>query len=156
MNQSKLFLIILVAFSSFLGCNTTKKSTNSGISSDNPNPNSDLIETYWKLTELMGEPITMTPGTKKEMHMVIKKQDNLVNGNSGCNSFTGSYILLEGNRISFSKLAGTKMACIDMEKETTFMEALQKADNYAIQGKILSLNKGRMAPLAKFEAVYLK
>jgi len=154
MNQSKQFLIILFALSSFLSCNTTKKSTNSGMSPDNPN--SDLIETYWKLTELMGEPIVMTPGTKKEMHMVIKKQDNLVNGNGGCNSFTGSYTVLEGNRISFSKLAGTKMACIDMEKETTFMEALQKADNYAIQGKILSLNKGRMAPLAKFEAVYLK
>jgi heat shock protein HslJ len=43
-----------------------------------------------------------------------------------------------------------------MEKEATFMEALQKADNYSIQGKILSLNKARMAPLAKFEAVYLK
>jgi heat shock protein HslJ len=43
-----------------------------------------------------------------------------------------------------------------MEKETSFMEALQKADNYAIEGKILSLNKVRMAPLAKFEAVYLK
>ena len=154
MNQSKQFLIILFAFSIVLGCNTTKKSTNSGMSSDNPN--SELIETYWKLTELMGEPIVMTPGTKKEMHMVIKKQDNLVNGNGGCNSFRGSYIVLEGNRISFSQLAGTKMACIDMEKETTFMEALQKADNYAIQGKILSLNKGRMAPLAKFEAVYLK
>jgi len=154
MNQSKLFLIILVAFLSFLSCNTTKKATNSGMSSDNPN--SDLIETYWKLTELMGEPIAMTPDTKKEMHMVIKKQENLVNGNSGCNSFRGSYIVLEGNRISFSQLISTKMACIDMEKETTFMEALQKVDNYAIQGKILSLNKGRMAPLAKFEAVYLK
>ncbi len=154
MNQSKLFLIILVAFSSFLSCNTTKKGTNSGMSSDNPN--SDLIETYWKLTELMGEPIAMTPDTKKEMHMVIKKQENLVNGNSGCNSFIGSYIVLEGNRISFSQLISTKMACIDMEKETTFMEALQKVDNYTIQGKILSLNKGRMAPLAKFEAVYLK
>ena len=154
MNQSKQFLIILFALSSFLSCNTTKKSTNSGMSSDKPN--ADLIETYWKLTELMGEPIVITPGAKKEMHMVIKKQDNLVNGNGGCNSFTGSYTVLEGNRISFSKLAGTKMACIDMEKETTFMEALQKADNYAIQGKILSLNKGRMAPLAKFEAIYLK
>jgi hypothetical protein len=43
-----------------------------------------------------------------------------------------------------------------MEKEVAFMEVLQKADNYAIQGKTLSLNKARMAPLAKFEAVYVK
>ena len=154
MNQLKQFVIILLAFSSFLSCNSTKKSTNTSMSSDNPN--SELIETYWKLTELMGEPFVMPKGAKTEIHLVLKKQDNLVNGNGGCNSFRGSYNLMEGNRISFSQLAGTKMACIDMEKETIFMEALQKADNYAIQGKILSLNKGRMAPLAKFEAVYLK
>jgi heat shock protein HslJ len=48
------------------------------------------------------------------------------------------------------------MACGNMEKETIFMELLQKADNYSIKGNVLSLNKGRMAPLAKFEAVYLK
>ena len=48
MNQSKQFLIILFALSSFLSCNTTKKSTNSGMSSDKPN--ADLIEIYWKLT----------------------------------------------------------------------------------------------------------
>jgi heat shock protein HslJ len=154
MNQLKYFLIILFAFSSLLSCNSTKKSTNTDMSS--ANPNSELTETYWKLTELMGEPIVTTTGTKTEMRMLLKKEGNQVSGNGGCNSFRGSYNLMEGNRLSFSQLAGTKMACIDMEKETTFMEALQKADNYAIQGKILSLNKGRMAPLAKFEAVYLK
>jgi len=154
MNQLKQFVIILLAFSSFLSCNSTKKSTNS--TSPHTNTNAELTETYWKLTELMGEPFVMPKGAKTEIHLVLKKQDNLVNGNGGCNSFRGSYNLMEGNRISFSQLAGTKMACIDMEKETSFMEVLQKADNYAIQGKILSLNKGRMAPLAKFEAVYLK
>jgi heat shock protein HslJ len=154
MYQIKQFLIILFTFSSILSCNSTKKSTNTDMSS--ANPNSELIETYWKLTELMGEPIVMTSDTKTEMRMILKKEGNQVSGNGGCNSFRGSYTLLEGNRISFSQLVSTKMACINMEKEGTFMEVLQKADNYSIQGKILSLNKSRMAPLAKFEAVYLK
>jgi len=154
MNHLKQSLIILFTFSSLLSCNSTKKSTKTAMSSTNTN--SDLIETYWKLTELMGEPIVMATGTKTEMHLLLKKEGYLVNGNGGCNSFTGSYTLLQGNRLSFSQLAGTKMACINMEKEVAFMEVLQKADNYAIQGKTLSLNKGRMAPLAKFEAVYLK
>ena len=154
MNQIKQFLIILFTFSSILSCNSTKKSTNNDMSS--ANPNSELTETYWKLTELMGTPVVMETGTKTEMHMILKKQDNQVLGNGGCNSFRGSYTLLEGNRLSFSQLVGTKMACINMEKELTFMEVLQKADNYSIQGKILSINKGRMAPLAKFEAVYMK
>jgi heat shock protein HslJ len=154
MNQLKYFLIILFAFSSLLSCNSTKKSTNTDMSS--ANPNSELTETYWKLTELMGEPIVTTTGTKTEMRMLLKKEGNQVSGNGGCNSFRGSYTLLEGNRLSFSQLVGTKMACINMEKELTFMEVLQKADNYSIQGKILSINKARMAPLAKFEAVYMK
>lgn len=154
MNQLKLFLIILFIFSSLLSCNSTKKSTNTGISS--ANTNSELIETYWKLTELMGEPIITTTGKKTEMRMILKKEGNQVSGNGGCNSFRGIYTLLEGNRLSFSQLVSTKMACINMEKEATFMEVLQKADNYSIQGKMLSLNKGRMAPLAKFEAVYMK
>jgi len=154
MNHLKHFLIILFISSITLSCNSTKKSTNTEISS--ANPNSELIETYWKLTELMGEPIVMTSDTKTEMRMILKKEGNQVSGNGGCNSFRGSYTLLEGNRLSFSQLVSTKMACINMEKEGTFMEVLQKADNYSIQGKILSLNKSRMAPLAKFEAVYLK
>ena len=90
------------------------------------NTNTQLTETYWKLTELMGEPIVQATGTKTEMHLVLKKEGNLVYGNGGCNSFRGSYTLLEGNRLSFSQLAGTLMACINMEKETAFMEVLQK------------------------------
>jgi heat shock protein HslJ len=43
-----------------------------------------------------------------------------------------------------------------MEKEGTFMEVLQKVDNYSIEGKILSLNKSKMASFAKFEAIYMK
>jgi heat shock protein HslJ len=154
MSQLKPFLIILFTFSSLLSCNSTKKSMDTGISS--ANPNAELTETYWKLTELMGAPIFMTPGTKTEMRMILKKEGNQVSGNGGCNNFRGSYTLLEGNRLSFSPLVSTRMACGNMEKETIFTELLQKADNYSIKGNVLSLNKGRMAPLAKFEAVYLK
>jgi heat shock protein HslJ len=154
MSQLKPFLIILFTFSSLLSCNSTKKSMDTGISS--ANPNAELTETYWKLTELMGAPIVMTPGTKTELRMILKKEGNQVSGNGGCNNFRGSYTLLEGNRLSFSPLVSTRMACVNMEKETTFMELLQKADNYSIKDNVLSLNKGSMAPLAKFEAVYLK
>jgi heat shock protein HslJ len=152
MIQLKQLLIILFTFSSLLSCNSTKKSNNTTISSTN----TDLMETHWKLTELMGEPIVQETGTKTEMHVVLKKEGNQVYANGGCNSFRGSYSLSEGNRLSFSQLAGTRKACINMEKEAAFMGIFQKADNYSIQGNILSLNKAKMAPLAKFEAVNLK
>ncbi len=116
-----------------------------------------LTETYWKLIELNGEPMVPSETNKKEMNIIIKKDGNIVNGHGGCNSFRGTYTLLEGtDRITFSQMASTLMACIDMKKETEFMDVLLKVDNYSIKGNILSLNKARMAPLAKFEAVYLR
>jgi hypothetical protein len=33
------------------------------------------------------------------------------------------------------------------------LDVLKMVDNYTIQGKQLSLNKAKMAPLARFEAV---
>jgi hypothetical protein len=42
-----------------------------------------------------------------------------------------------------------------MEVEQTFQEALRNADNYSLAGDHLTLNRARMAPLARFEAEYL-
>ena len=42
-----------------------------------------------------------------------------------------------------------------MEVEQAFYEALGTADNYSIAGDHLTLNRARMAPLARLEAVYL-
>jgi hypothetical protein len=40
-----------------------------------------------------------------------------------------------------------------MERETEFLKVFEMADNYSLSGTTLSLNKARMAPLARFEAV---
>jgi heat shock protein HslJ len=140
----------LIAAIILFSCNAGKKSTANALPADYP-----LTETYWKLTELMGQPIT-TEANKKEMFLMLKNEGNRVHGNAGCNNFMGGYILQEGNRLSFSQLAGTLMACPDMEKEQQFMKLLGTVDNYAIKGNALSLNKARMAPLARFEAVVMK
>ncbi len=47
----------------------------------------------------------------------------------------------------------TKMACENMDVEYGLSKALSAADNYSLQGDNLSLNKARMAPLARFKAV---
>lgn len=122
----------------------------------NQTPNATLVETYWKLTELMGKPIPAPATGEKEVHITLKKQDNGLQGFAGCNNLTGTYELKEGNRIVFSKVATTLMACPDMNLEDEFKKALGSADNYSIKGDTLSLNKARMAPLARFQAVYLK
>jgi heat shock protein HslJ len=115
----------------------------------------NLVEKYWKLTELFGEPV-ITPEGGKEAHMILKAEGNLVNGNSGCNTFNGSYTLKPGNRIRFSQMVSTMMMCLNMETEKKMSEVLEMTDNYVLNGDTLILNKARMAPLARFEAVSLK
>ncbi len=115
--------------------------------------NAALLETYWKLTELMGKPVSSPPGTR-ELHIILKKQENRIQGFAGCNSIMGSFELKEGNFITFKEVASTRMACADMSIENQFKEILGSVDNYSILEDKLSLNKARMAPFARFEAVY--
>ena len=42
-----------------------------------------------------------------------------------------------------------------MDVENAFQEVLRTADNYSLGGDRLTLSRARMAPLARFEAVYL-
>jgi heat shock protein HslJ len=120
----------------------------------NTTTNVSLTETYWRLSELMGKPINRVDG-KKEVHMILKIDGKRVKGFLGCNSFNGIYTV-DGNRITFSKMASTMKACIDMSDEKELIEVLNKVDNFNINSSILSVNKARMAPLAKFEAVFTR
>ncbi|GHT46473.1 hypothetical protein FACS189440_04570 [Bacteroidia bacterium] len=117
-------------------------------------PESTLTNKYWKLVELMGEPVVYPEGAANTAYISFKP-DGSVNGNLGCNTFSGSYTLKEGFRISFSKLANTQKMCLDMNIETKLVQVLQTADNYNLNGNQLILNRARMAPLARFEVVYM-
>ena len=86
----------------------------------------------------------------------MRLRNSRVNGNSGCNTIAGSYELLEQNRIRFSQMISTKMACMDMEIESEFLNVLNIADSYFIKGDTIQFFRARMAPLAKFKAVYFK
>ncbi len=115
-----------------------------------------ITEKYWKLIELNGKDFVLTGQKKKEPHFILKAQDNRVTGFAGCNSFNGAYELSAGNRIRFSKIITTLMACMDAGYEKDFVRVFDMADNYTLKGDTLSLNRARMAPLAKFAAVYLR
>lgn len=104
----------------------------------------------------MGKDVKHPEINKREPHMILKSKNNRVTGSGGCNTFNGIYELKGNNRIAFSKLTTTLMACPNMEAEQEFFKVLEMADNYFLDADTLILNKARMAPLAKFEAVYLK
>ncbi|ANE53491.1 hypothetical protein SY85_13920 [Flavisolibacter tropicus] len=116
-----------------------------------------ITNKYWKLIEVMGKPVIVDSQQSREPHMILHIDNNRVSGNGGCNNFSGTYQLEANNRIHFSPLAATKMACMSsMEVEDQFFKALETADSYYSKGDSLQLIRARMAPLARFVAVYLR
>lgn len=119
--------------------------------------NDGITEKYWKLKTLEGKEVKMSKNQEREVFFTLKNKDNRVTGFAGCNTLMGTYSLEEGNRIRFSKMATTLMACPDIDfNESEYLKVFELADNYRITGDILELNVGRRAPLAVFEAVYFK
>jgi heat shock protein HslJ len=114
-----------------------------------------ITEKYWKLVELNGRPV---PALDREPHLILKAGDGRITGFGGCNGFSGSYTLDEAtSRIRFGEIASTMMACAKgMDVEQAFHDVLRRVDNYSLNGDHLTLNRARMAPLARFEAVYLR
>lgn len=116
-----------------------------------------ITEKYWKLVKLEGQPVQMVENQEKEAHFILKTNENRVQGFAGCNNFNGTYNLEKGNRIQFSQMLATLKACPDVDvNESLFLKVFELADNYTINGDTLSLNVGKRAPLAVFEAVYFK
>lgn len=111
---------------------------------------------YWKLIELNGKKFALKDPRKKEPHFILKNEDNKVTGFAGCNSFNGSFKTTPGGIIKFNGMITTMKACLDVDYERFLLRAFNDANNYALKGDTLSLNKHRMAPLAKFVVVYLK
>lgn len=115
----------------------------------------DIAETYWKLVELNGKPVS---GLAGEPYLLLKRDGKRVNGFGGCNNFTGTYSVdADHARIRLGQLASTSRACMSgMDVEAAFHAVLERADNYSLGEGRLTLNRARMAPLARFEAVWLR
>jgi len=107
---------------------------------------------YWKLIELRGKPVA-DGTTQKEPYIRLNAEDNRVEANGGCNGMGGTYELSDPNRIKFSQLIGTMMACENMEVENGLREVLKSTDSYHVSADTLQLFRARMAPLARFVAV---
>lgn len=116
----------------------------------------EITETYWKLKTLEGKTVKMADNQEREIYFILKTDENRITGFAGCNNFGGNYALEEGNRIRFDQLLSTLKACPDVDvNESEFLKVFELADNYTINNGELSLNVGRRAPLAVFEAVYM-
>lgn len=124
--------------------NTSEKSTTKSYS---------IRNTKWQLIELNGKPVENKNKSTKEMFLQLNAENRYA-AFAGCNNMMGGYELKEDAlRIKFTKGASTMMACPDLLTEQEFAAVLELVDNYSLNGENMSLNKARMAPLARFKAI---
>jgi len=108
----------------------------------------DLENTYWKLTDLGGAPVS---GTQTEPHLVLDPTTRRVTGSAGCNQLSGGYQLV-GDRLRLSQTVSTMMACMKgMETEKAFLKALGQVSGWRISGQQLELLDSSGKVLARFE-----
>ncbi|MFB9058272.1 META domain-containing protein [Mariniflexile ostreae] len=116
-----------------------------------------IVEKRWVLRTLGGKDIVMADQQEREIFFILAADENRITGFSGCNSLSGAYKLEKDNSIQFENIAVTMRACPDMDfNESEFLKVFELADHYTLDKDMLSLNMGRKAPLAVFEAVYVK
>ena len=117
-----------------------------------------ITDKYWKLIEINGKLVTWNEFFRREPFFILRSEERRVNGNSGCNTFFGTFeIDSAANRIKFSQMASSLIMCLDMEIEDAMKQVFAQANNYSLSPdkKYLSLNQAGM-PLAWFEVVYFK
>lgn len=82
---------------------------------------------------------------------MLRFEAGRVSGKGGCNRFGGSYVL-EGEHLTFSPLAATRMACGPdvMLKEQAFFDMLAKVRKVEMNGDTLKLLDGAGEVLVSF------
>jgi heat shock protein HslJ len=137
-----LWIILLFAVSP--GCSSLHGSTGK--------PSILLENTDWKLIELRGEEVLIQPGRQVPYLRLISAGERVI-GHGGCNRFFGGY-KVEGDRLRFSALGSTKMACPgDIgDLEDAFFNALGLARRFKLSGDVLEVF-GETDLLARFRAV---
>jgi len=114
-----------------------------------------LENTYWKLTRL-GNDAVIVGVKQREPHVILNPETRRVGGSGGCNRLVGGYTL-DGDKLTFSQMAGTMMACPDgMDTEKSFLAALREGKQWKIVGQDLELFDAAGTLVARFEARHMK
>jgi len=108
--------------------------------------NVSLPGTHWALQALGTEAAPRTPAVTLDFG-----PDAQVSGNDGCNQYQGSYTAGAGS-IQITRVAGTLMACPDPvdAQARAYLEALQRAAHFEVDGTGLKLHDGNGHLLAAF------
>lgn len=117
-----------------------------------PYASSPLMQTYWRLITLNGQPARAFPD-QAEPHLILRDGGQAA-GSDGCNNFFMQW-KSSGSSMSFEPGGSTLMMCPQGDEQArAFKETLAGVDAWSITGSVLELSKGGK-PVATFEAVAL-
>ena len=114
----------------------------------------ELRGTLWRLQALQesgGPSLSKPPARAAELQLAA--DSDRVSGTGGCNRLMGGF-QLNGERLRFSRLASTQMACPPavMAYERRVVEALDRVRRYSIDKRTLLLQDERGRTLLLFQA----
>ncbi|UYQ95288.1 META domain-containing protein [Chitinophaga horti] len=107
----------------------------------------DLYGKEWKLMELNGKQVNTT--AERLPTIKFEKEGARVSGFAGCNRMMGTFTI-NAEKLIFSPLAATKMACMDDNVETEYLAALSGVNTFSVDAGMLQLQAGDTV-LAKFK-----
>lgn len=97
-----------------------------------------FTDTVWVM-ESYGDGNNPTPAEKGVVVTAVFSLEGMVNGSSGCNSYSAGYTV-QGNSIDIQPPISTYMACPQgLEQEVNYLAALDAAETYQIVGTRLQI-----------------
>ncbi|MDR2269927.1 MAG: META domain-containing protein [Sphingobacterium sp.] len=141
----KHIVVLMTAVLALASCSVLKKNS---VKQDPNNSSTTIIGKKWQLIEIDGKAVA---GQVNGRTPFLQLEEKSYSANGGCNGIGGELTFSGNGKIKFAQGMSTMMACPDMSIEQALSKALMTADNYTLSNGILSLNRAKMAPLAKFK-----
>ena len=110
-----------------------------------------LAETKWRLVSLNKK--TVPQKGNKAYFLKLNSKDAGFTAFAGCNSIAGNYIMPSSDKLDFSDVIMTRMACPDMTLEDKFGAMLVQTTTYKLDKESLTFFDKEKKELAKFEAI---
>lgn len=124
--MKRLVLMLAAAVLVMVGCAAPTGTTPTAPHGGDTTPN--LAGTQWRL-ESMGPKDARTPVMQASIITLEFQPDGRVSGDSGCNSYSGTYVIRDG-KIAYGEMVSTLRACADdllNQQEQKYTLALQSA-----------------------------
>jgi heat shock protein HslJ len=125
----RLFLLLL-SIIAITGC--TAKIIGTPVTALNVNT---VAGSKWTLTELVYNKKRLDIPKANIPFIEFKTSDNQIVGMAGCNRFFSTYSFLSNNKLKFGDVAGTKMACEQMDIENGLLSAFENATEIKVDGE---------------------